>query len=244
MELSAIISLIGNAGIMIVCSGLVIYFMKKIMDQSIEDRKSQVEIQNKMFETLINNNKSTDVNKHPNLEVRTEISQLDNQIHDILVKIKDTSKADRVSYFSFHNGGESISGIPYLRMTCKDEVIRSGVGSMLYEAQMLQLGPYSTLLSQLRKYGKYIINDYLELKSGPKEDGYMYDRVHNKRNASSVYFFALMNDNTREVIGFISCDYIASLKDRQVNEADLLELLDNESSHISTLLTLKSKYNY
>ena len=243
MELSAIISLIGNAGIMLVCSGLVVYFMKKIMDQSIEDRKSQLEIQNKMFETLINSsNKET--NKHPNLEVRNEVSQLDSQIHDILVKIKDTTKADRVSYFSFHNGGESISGIPYLRMTCKDEVIRSGVGSMLHDAQMLQLGPYTTLLAHLRKYGKYIINDYLELKSGPKEDGYMYDRVHNRRNAASVYFFALVNDNTEEVIGFISCDYIASLKDRQVHETEVLSTLDSESSHISTLLTLKSKFNY
>lgn len=245
MEIEQIITLVSNTGVMVVISALVIYYIKKLMDKSLKDRDTQMQIQLKMLEKLIDsNNEVTKANKHPDFESRKDTSQLDAQIHEILLRIKDKVKADRVSYFSFHNGGESISGIPYLRMTCKDEVVRSGVAAMLQESQMLQLGPYTTLLSQLRKYGRYVVPDSLELKSGPKEDGYMYDRMHNKRNATATYFFALTNDNTREVIGFISCDYIAGLKDRMVIEKEVLEVLDSESTHISTLLTLKSKYNY
>ena len=47
--------------------------------------------------------------------------------------------ADRISFFTFHNGGHDFTGIPFYRFSCVNELVARGIPSVIAEAQGLHL---------------------------------------------------------------------------------------------------------
>lgn len=47
--------------------------------------------------------------------------------------------ADRISFFTFHNGGHDFTGIPFYRFSCVNELVARGVQQFIQESQGLHL---------------------------------------------------------------------------------------------------------
>jgi hypothetical protein len=47
-------------------------------------------------------------------------------VDDLLEQLRDTTGADRVAVFQYHNGGTTVAGIPYLRCSMTNESLKRG----------------------------------------------------------------------------------------------------------------------
>ena len=139
--------------------------------------------------------------------------ELLNKLNEILGDIN----ADRVSIYSFHNGGEFYSGKPMQKMSMSYEVVSSGIARRQIQRQSIPVSACASTLQTLmekRMWNHPNVKDYPEslCKSYLMEDG-----------VKSTYQWAIIDLN-RRAVGMLRVDYIKrmnKLSDKELNKITL-----------------------
>ena len=122
----------------------------------------------------------------------------------IIENLKEISKelgADRVSIFSFHNGGQFYSGKSMQKMSISYEVVSEGIASIQLEKQNIPVSACVTTLKPLVDYGEFHCCDIKEYPEGLCKYHLVKDGV------KSTYQYAIM-DLEDKAIGMIRMDYV------------------------------------
>lgn len=126
----------------------------------------------------------------------------DTIILDRLEELKSEIGADRISIFSFHNGGEYYSGRSMQKLSCSYEVVSNGVARMQLSMQNIPVSACLTTVRNLvdnKEFHCYDVDlNYPE--SGCK--AYLIEY-----GIKSTYQYAIFDLN-RRVIGILRADFV------------------------------------
>jgi hypothetical protein len=126
----------------------------------------------------------------------------DSEILDRLDELKNEIGADRISIFSFHNGGEYYSGRSMQKLSCSYEVVRPGIARHQMRLQHIPVSACLTTVRNLvenKEFHCYDV-DLLYPESGCKS--YLIDY-----GVKSTYQYAIFDLN-RRVIGILRADFV------------------------------------
>lgn len=228
-DIIKIVTELGSFGLLLAIAGWIIYNyikdnpkhaklilkneLKEIVDDSIQDLKSSINV----ISNRVNIIESTFTNKHISNSQQTKTShskqfldrlKLGPQLHKTLNTFRTRVNADHIFIGSFHNGNESITGIPYYKFDIiaerfrPDKVERDIEFAFMYkDADLLR---HDLLPSELVQKGivHYIINE--DNTSNLEEiDNIIYRRMVGrdiKQLAVSILY-----DPTGTPSGFVGC---------------------------------------
>lgn len=141
---------------------------------------------------------------HKNLipkKVKTQ-SNINLEITDILEKMKELFKADRVQIYDFHNGGHYANGRSALKCSCTFETVRASVKGCFNELQSIHLQMIPHFIHTLLDQEKIVIKDLEEIKTT------MPATYEFKKNQGVGGFYDIvLNNKYGEPIGFIGIQY-------------------------------------
>lgn len=134
-----------------------------------------------------------------------------------LEEIKQEIGADRVSIFSFHNGGEYYSGKSMQKLSCSYEVVSPGVARQQLAMQNVPVSACHTTLQKLIENKEFhcvdVNNNYPE--SGCKS--YLMDY-----GVRSTYQYGIFDLN-RKAIGILRADYVLAVRSVSDEEHEALK---------------------
>lgn len=221
MSVEEIVKLVGDYGVTIVCSAVLIFlFIKMFLGQ------------NKMLKTFIENTQRSIQNQHPSLQESEMLDNINESINGLLHRSQNKLKSDRAYLFLFHNGGKALSGLSFQKMSCVNEVVGLGIAPCSPQSQMLHRGNFSLLNSALKRDGIYFLPDTSIVE---KTDTFSYC-FFKSRHAESAYVAAL-KDSDGYIIGFVGVDYCA--KNNKVQEDLIKETLLDLASRVSSLVDIR-----
>ena len=128
--------------------------------------------------------------------------QEDTEIITRLDELKDEIKADRISIFSFHNGGEYYSGKSMQKLSCSYEVVQPGVARTQLNLQNIPVSACLATLQHLMEYKEFHCYD---VDSNYPESACKYQLV--ETGVKSTYQYAIFDLN-KNAIGVIRADYV------------------------------------
>ena len=119
--------------------------------------------------------------------------------------------ADRVSIFSFHNGGQFYSGKSMQKMSISYEVVSEGIASIQLDKQNIPVSACVTTLKPLVDYGEFHCRRIKEYPDG-------LCKYHlEKDGIKSTYGYAIM-DLEDKAIGMLRMDYVK--KEKWLNDEE------------------------
>ncbi len=224
MSVKEIVQFIGDYGVTIVCSAVMIFlFIKMTLNQNDTIKKTLDELVKRIG------------NAHPTLPESDVIDSINENIHNLLQHMQDKLCSDRAYLFLFHNGGKSLSGLSFQKMSCTNEVVKKGIAPCSEQTQLLHRGNFTVLNSSLKRYGKYFLQDTSLVENTDTFSYYFFK----DRHVESVYTYAV-KDSEDYIVGFIGIDYCT--KNNKVEEKLIEDTLLELSIKISSLVDIKSKY--
>lgn len=125
-----------------------------------------------------------------------------NLVHQLLYKALYEYKGDRAYIFEYHNGGNSISGIDFLKASNTFEVLNAGISPQQANLQGLPVGMFAYWNMKILQR-QNICTHVEELK---KEDVWVYQMLA-KQEIKWVIVFGLY-DAKGYPIGFFGIDYV------------------------------------
>lgn len=126
----------------------------------------------------------------------------DSEIIYRLEEIKDEVKADRISVFCFHNGGEYYSGRSMQKMSCAYEVVSPGVS----RTQMTSMNiPVSACLSTINKLIENRELHCYDVEANYPEGGCKYKLIED--GVKSTYQYIIL-DLKKRAIGILRADFV------------------------------------
>ena len=128
--------------------------------------------------------------------------QEDTEIITRLDELKDEIKADRISIFSFHNGGEYYSGKSMQKLSCSYEVVQPGVARTQLAMQNIPVSACLATLKQLMENKEFHCYD---VDANYPESACKYQLVEN--GVKSTYQYAIFDLN-KKAIGILRADYV------------------------------------
>jgi hypothetical protein len=137
---------------------------------------------------------------------------------EILSKLDDMMKdvgADRVSIFSFHNGGEYYSGKSMQKMSMSYEIVSNGISRVQAERQNI---PVSSSINTLKPLMMNREMHYKSLNDYPES---IYKVYLLSSGCMSVYQWAIF-DLQKRAIGILRVDFVK--KERQLSDDKLEQL--------------------
>lgn len=148
-------------------------------------------------------NKTIDVNR-----------RLKPKIDNILSQLCGILDADRVLLGRFHNGGHWIDGIPWLKMTAYNEILRNeGIGSIKNQVKNISV---EDLIMELRSLENY---SYLELKRSSKDIDEKCVRHLDDIGIGAITEF-LVTDKKDQPLGIISVQYLSENTQKKLDSID------------------------
>ena len=221
MSVEEIIKSVGDYGVTIVCSAVLIFlFVKMFLNQD------------KMLKTFISDMQKSLKNQHPSLQDSEVLDNINENINGLLHKSRNNLESDRAYLFLFHNGGKALSGLSFQKMSCVNEVVGLGVAPCSEQSQMIHRGNFSLLNSALKKDGLYFVPDTSIIES---TDTFSYC-FFKSRHVESAYIVAV-KDSNGYIVGFVGVDYC--MKNIKVDENTIKETLLDLSSRVSSLVDIK-----
>lgn len=123
-------------------------------------------------------------------------------ILNYLQKLQNSTNANRVAYFSYHNGGKDITGRSFQKMSMTAERVDSNTASIMSLNQNIQRTMYPILFEKLSLEGHYYIDDMENIK--PLDAiTYQYFNTHDVKSA----YVEAVKDNEGKVLGFLTIEY-------------------------------------
>lgn len=157
--------------------------------------------QEKMTELLVVVARNT---KHGHTADEEEcIQNRNNKINIALDHLRDDLDADRACCFLYHNGGYSITGMSFLKMTMMFEKISSNVMPVMGYYRDVPRTMFPILTQKIAEQGLYYIKDIKDIE---KEDPITYQSFV-IRGTNSAYALAMKNIEGA-LLGFICVEFI------------------------------------
>jgi hypothetical protein len=154
-EPSMILALIDKYGFAVVAAVLLAIALWRLI-QKMEKRNEMLDgTLNQMLTTILQQKKSPS-QFNQQLLLQTEMSM---RIETFLCELAETLNADRAWVTQFHNGGQLISGIPFLYQTRTHEICRNGVLRQLHNYQHMSVSYTSWRCNKIAKHETIIIDD-------------------------------------------------------------------------------------
>ncbi len=221
MEFTNVLKAIGDYGLPLVCSGILVFlYIKMVLDRN--------KIINGLFEKF-----SQKIDKlHPSTEESYHVDRINESIRELLQKIQNKLNSDRTYLFLFHNGGKSLSGLSFQKMSCINEVVGRGIAPCANTSQALYRTNYADIVNSLKTNKQYVVES---LKDIEESSPYIYC-FFKDRHAESAYLVPV-EDSDGYMIGFIGIEYcsINTIKSKE----EIIETLITFSNRISSLVDIK-----
>ena len=208
---------------------IVIWFARYLKDisdkqqeisQRSEERTSELL---KMIKEVGDNTKHT----HPVPE-EEENRRCNDLVMSLLNCLREKSGANRVSCFIYHNGGYSVTGRSFQKMSMLYEVVDGKTVSVMNSFQNVPRTMFFTLTQKLSEQGCYDISDIEDIKDA---DAITYQTFY-ARGAKAAYC-GVIKDSRKNILGFIVVEYTV---DKCDDEEKTKNLIKNKVSKISAAL--------
>ena len=143
----------------------------------------------------------------------------DGELLSKLEDVKSELSADRISIFSFHNGGEYYAGKSMQKLSCSYEVVNLGVSRTQLDLQNIPVSACLPTLTPLVNDKEYHCYD---IKQNYPESFCKYKLIEG--GVKSVYQFAIFDLN-KKAIGIIRADYVTKKVKLTTKELETLKYL-------------------
>ena len=208
---------------------IVFWFAKYLKDinkrqqeisQKSEERTTEVL---KMIQEVGMNTKHT----HPGPE-EEENRRCNALVMSLLNCLREKSGANRVSCFIYHNGGYSVTGRSFQKMSMLYEVVDGKTLSVMNSFQNVPRTMFFTLTQKLSEQGCYDISNIEDIKDA---DAITYQTFY-ARGAKAAYC-GVIKDSKKNILGFIVVEYTV---DKCNDEEQTKNLIRNKINKISAAL--------
>ena len=208
---------------------IVIWFARYLKDisdkqqeisQRSEERTSELF---KMIKEVGDNTKHT----HPVPE-EEENRRCNDLVMSLLNCLREKSGANRVSCFIYHNGGYSVTGRSFQKMSMLYEVVDGKTVSVMNSFQNVPRTMFFTLTQKLSEQGCYDISNIEDIKDA---DAITYQTFY-ARGAKAAYC-GVIKDSRKNILGFIVVEYTV---DKCNDEKKTKDLIKHKVSKISAAL--------
>ena len=208
---------------------IVIWFARYLKDisdkqqeisQRSEERTSELL---KMIKEVGDNTKHT----HPVPE-EEENRRCNDLVMSLLNCLREKSGANRVSCFIYHNGGYSVTGRSFQKMSMLYEVVDGKTVSVMNSFQNVPRTMFFTLTQKLSEQGCYDISNIEDIKDA---DAITYQTFY-ARGAKAAYC-GVIKDSRKNILGFIVVEYTV---DKCDDEEKTKNLIKNKVEKISAAL--------
>ena len=149
-------------------------------------------------------------------------------VMSLLNCVREKSGANRVSCFIYHNGGYSVTGRSFQKMSMLYEVVDGKTVSVMNSFQNVPRTMFFTLTQKLSEQGCYDIRDIEDIKDA---DAITYQTFY-ARGAKAAYC-GVIKDSRKNILGFIVVEYTV---DKCNDEKKTKDLIKNKVSKISAAL--------
>lgn len=179
----------------------------------------------KFFHKLENSN-------HLTLEQESLQASIEQKIDHVLEKLRDKTDAGRALLIRYHNGGKDLAGNSFLRFSCTNEKVSTGITSALPELRNQFRSLIGPLYDHLKDHQCYGFENVISIK----EEGHitMYE-FFKSRNIVSSCAMAVRTKKGYN-LGFVAIEYLAEHK----KEEEVKQALEEARDEIEVLLSLKS----
>ena len=192
-----------------------------------ESAKRSAELE-RMVEELLRKIEATG---HLTPEQENLQSTIEQKIDRILEKLRDKTGAGRALLIRYHNGGKDLAGNSFLRFSCTNEKVSTGITSSLIELK----NQFRSLIGPI--YDNLKENDFYSFENinTVKEDGHisMYE-FFKSRNIISLCTTGIKTRKGYN-LGFIAIEFLAEHK----TQGEVEQALEEARDEISLLLSLK-----
>lgn len=207
MSVVDLIKLIADVGAIPVCLGVIIYFV--VLDhlqvkKDHENHTAAIAEQDKRLDTLSNVIEVISQNtKHTHSHEEEENNKKTNLIiNRQLSKLLESTNANRICCFLYHNGGYSVNGRSFSKMSILFEQVDGNTAPVMNSFQNVPRMMFPILVEKLGDAGCYYIKDIADIK---REDALTYQSMI-ARGTKSAYIMSIYDVN-KNVIGFVSVEY-------------------------------------
>lgn len=142
--------------------------------------------------------------------------------------LREKSGANRVSCFIYHNGGYSVTGRSFQKMSMLYEVVDGKTISVMNSFQNVPRTMFFTLTQKLSEQGCYDISDIEDIKDA---DAITYQTFY-ARGAKAAYC-GVIKDSKKNILGFIVVEYTV---DKCNDEKKTKDLIKHKVEKISAAL--------
>lgn len=201
-------------------------YLKDISDKQQEVSQMSEKRITKLFEMIKevgDNTKHT----HPVPE-EEENRRCNDLVMSLLNCLREKSGANRVSCFIYHNGGYSVTGRSFQKMSMLYEVVDGKTVSVMNSFQNVPRTMFFTLTQKLSEQGCYDIRDIEDIKDA---DAITYQTFY-ARGAKAAYC-GVIKDSRRNILGFIVVEYTV---DKCNDEKKTKDLIKHKVGKISAAL--------
>lgn len=154
-------------------------------------------------------------------------------VMNLLNCLREKSGANRVSCFIYHNGGYSVTGRSFQKMSMLYEVVDGKTVSVMNSFQNVPRTMFFTLTQKLSEQGRYDISDIEDIK---ETDAITYQTFY-ARGAKAAYC-GVIKDSRKNILGFIVVEYTV---DKCDDEEKTKNLIKNKVEKISAALEVNPK---
>jgi hypothetical protein len=203
------IKAIGDNGLMIVISGVFLYFIVQLFNIGIGILK-----------------KKTDQEKHDRLtNVRADVSY---QVQLLIERTLMETHADRIMVMEFKNGSANICGLPFIFMSCTYETFTDNLLPIADRMKDKHISHYPTFLTELQTH------PYVILNINDRDDKYgraIYELLVVQEESRSLCI--LMKSLQKIGVGYVS------MKKKEDFTEDDINKLEDLSRQLAILLSMK-----
>lgn len=161
---------------------------------------------------------------HPGPE-EEENRRCNDLVMNLLNCLREKSGANRVSCFIYHNGGYSVTGRSFQKMSMLYEVVDGKTVSVMNSFQNVPRTMFFTLTQKLSEQGCYDISDIEDIKDA---DAITYQTFY-ARGAKAAYC-GVIKDSKKNILGFIVVEYTVDKCNDEKKTKDLIQCKVNKIS--------------
>jgi hypothetical protein len=131
----------------------------------------------------------------------------DTEVINRLDELKTEIRADRISIFSFHNGGEYYSGKSMQKLSCSYEVVQPGVSRTQLDMQNIPVSACLTTIQHLMQNKEFHCAD---IETNYPESACKYQLMQS--GVKSTYQYAIFDLN-KKAIGILRADFVLDIEE-------------------------------
>ena len=191
-----------------------------------------IEQQDKLFNHLLDEKKN-EVKRHNNMVNDKEDLAVD--INNSLRDIMNIHNSQRAYILVFHNHNENLSGVPFVKFSCKYEWFEQGYDPLFATCKDMAFGSIAQIVQDVRRSDMQCVI-YTDLEKFRAENPSIYHYI--KSDQSKAFVFKAMYDKNNLLISLLVLEYNYDIDPSKIN----LNKISVQAAELTQLLNLRYKY--